>query len=103
MSRRSKHQPHAPGWHRALVRANQVPRRGARTRAQALCRQPAMANGRCRMHGGRSPGAPAGERNGNYRSGSYTKQAKAERRALQGLLRSCRDPSLHSNSSRRHE
>ena len=32
------------------------PRCGARTRAGCCCRQPAMANGRCRMHGGLSTG-----------------------------------------------
>jgi hypothetical protein len=43
------------------------------------CRNGAMANGRCRMHGGKSPGAPEGERNGNYRHGGRTQQAKAIR------------------------
>jgi hypothetical protein len=90
MNNEPKHQPHPPDWRRALDRANATPRCGARTRAGIPCRHPAMANGRCRMHGGRSPGAPHGKRNGNYRSGSYTKQAKAERRALQGLLSACR-------------
>jgi hypothetical protein len=33
-----------------------APRRGARTRAGECCRQPAMRNGRCRMHGGLSTG-----------------------------------------------
>ena len=33
-----------------------VPRCGARTRAGHPCRQPAMANGRCRLHGGKSTG-----------------------------------------------
>ena len=33
-----------------------APRCGARTRADGCCRQPAMANGRCRMHGGLSTG-----------------------------------------------
>ena len=33
-----------------------APRCGARTRASAPCRGPAMANGRCRMHGGASTG-----------------------------------------------
>jgi len=32
------------------------PRCGAHTRAGGCCRQPAMANGRCRMHGGLSTG-----------------------------------------------
>jgi hypothetical protein len=34
-----------------------APRCGAQTRAGCACRQPAMANGRCRMHGGKSTGA----------------------------------------------
>jgi hypothetical protein len=34
----------------------QAPRCGARTRAGCPCRQPAMANGRCRLHGGKSTG-----------------------------------------------
>jgi len=33
-----------------------TPRCGARTRAGCSCRQPAMANGRCRFHGGKSTG-----------------------------------------------
>jgi hypothetical protein len=33
------------------------PRCGAQTRAACPCRQPAMANGRCRLHGGKSTGA----------------------------------------------
>ncbi|MGE0119581.1 MAG: HGGxSTG domain-containing protein [Dongiaceae bacterium] len=39
-----------------------APRCGARTRTGGCCRQPAMANGRCRLHGGRSTGprTPAG-------------------------------------------
>jgi hypothetical protein len=39
-----------------------VRRCGARTRAGGACRQPAMANGRCRLHGGKSTGprTPAG-------------------------------------------
>ncbi len=34
-----------------------APRCGAKTRAGCACRQPAMKNGRCRLHGGRSTGA----------------------------------------------
>ena len=33
-----------------------APRCGARTRCGGCCRQPAMRNGRCRMHGGLSTG-----------------------------------------------
>ena len=35
---------------------------GARARRGSRCRSPAMPNGRCRMHGGMSPGAPRGTR-----------------------------------------
>jgi hypothetical protein len=48
---------------------------GAKTRSGTPCRSPAMPNGRCRMHGGLSPGAPRGERNGNYKTGRFTKDA----------------------------
>ena len=39
-----------------LELANATPRCGAKRRDYGLCRQPAMANGRCRMHGGKSTG-----------------------------------------------
>jgi hypothetical protein len=35
---------------------NTAPRCGARNRAGGACRAPAMANGRCRSHGGTSTG-----------------------------------------------
>jgi hypothetical protein len=42
------------------------PRCGAHSRRTGKpCRNGAMANGRCRMHGGKSPGAPKGAANGN--------------------------------------
>ena len=45
-----------------------------------------MANGRCRMHGGTSPGAAKG--NGNARKhGLYTAEAIAERRTIAALVR----------------
>ncbi|HME23125.1 MAG TPA: HGGxSTG domain-containing protein [Acetobacteraceae bacterium] len=40
---------------------NAAPRCGARTRAGGACRAPAMANGRCRMHGGCSTGPRTAE------------------------------------------
>src|SRR5215204_1330947 len=56
------------------------PRCGAMTRSGNPCRSPAMPNGRCRMHGGTSPGAPKGERNGAYKHGRFTNEAIARRR-----------------------
>ena len=49
-----------------------------------------LAPGRCRMHGGASPGAPRGEANGNYRHGHYGREAIQERRALRALIRQAR-------------
>ncbi len=70
---------------------HQAPRCLAKTRRGTLCQSPAMTNGRCRLHGGKSPGAPTGERNGNYRHGFYTKEAKSDRRDTAELIRSGRE------------
>jgi hypothetical protein len=51
---------------------------GARTRSGKECLSPAMPNGRCRMHGGPSPGAPKGNKHA-LKHGRYT--------ALQNSLR----------------
>ena len=80
-------QPIVHGLERALDHARAARRCGARGRRSGLpCRGPAMKNGRCRMHGGRSPGAPKGERNGRYRHGRWT----AEHQALMTEARNLR-------------
>lgn len=56
---------------------------GARTRNGSACRSPAMPNGRCRMHGGPSPGAPKGNKNA-LKHGRYTAEAVALRREISG-------------------
>ena len=66
------------------------PRCGAKTRKGSPCCAPAMPNGRCRMHGGASTGAPKGEANGMYRHGRYTNEALAERRELSAWIRTIR-------------
>jgi hypothetical protein len=43
---------------------------------------------RCRLHGGLSPGAPRGEKNGNFNRGDWTAGAVAEQKWLRSLLRS---------------
>jgi hypothetical protein len=48
-----------------------------------------MPNGRCRMHGGPSPGAPKGNKNA-YKHGLYTADAIARRRQIAELIRSAR-------------
>ena len=50
------------------------------------CQSPAMPNGRCRMHGGMSPGAPKGNRNA-LKHGRYTAEAIAGRREIAELVR----------------
>ena len=62
---------------------------GARTRRGTPCQSPAMKNGRCRMHGGPSPGAPKGNKNA-YKHGRYTAEAIARRREVSALIRATR-------------
>ena len=67
-----------------------VPRCGAYSRRTGKpCRQPAMANGRCRMHGGKA-GAPKGNSNA-LKHGHYTAQAISNRRFLNKLLRESKE------------
>ncbi len=90
---KGEHKPMHPApdcWWQGLAIARRSPRCGARTRSGDSCRNPAMANGRCRMHGGKSSGAPRGVGNGNFRHGGYTREAVAERRRIQRLLREAR-------------
>ena len=48
-----------------------------------------MPNGRCRLHGGLSPGAPKGNRNA-LKHGRYTAAAIASRREVADLIRAMR-------------
>ena len=43
----------------------------------------------CRLHGGKG-GGPKGERNGAYRTGRYTAEAKMEKQAARALIRELR-------------
>ncbi|MCI0429893.1 MAG: hypothetical protein L0210_05050 [Rhodospirillales bacterium] len=74
-----------------------APRCGAKTRASGCaCRQPAMANGRCRFHGGKSTGARTAE--GRARCararrthGFYSAETVALRREARTAIRRNRD------------
>ncbi|WP_418887136.1 HGGxSTG domain-containing protein [Hyphomonas oceanitis] len=61
---------------------------GAKTRRGTSCQSFPMPNGRCRMHGGTSPGAPKGNRNA-WKHGKYSSYAtelgSLERRAREML------------------
>jgi hypothetical protein len=59
---------------------------GARTRSGTPCRSPAMLNGRCRMHGGTSLGAPRGNENA-FKHGRYAAEAIRRRQETSALIR----------------
>ena len=64
----------------------------ARNRAGNPCRCPAMkGKSRCKLHGGKSTGAPRGERNGNWKHGGEANEAVALRRAAGRLMRAIRE------------
>jgi len=62
---------------------------GAKTRNGAPCKSGAMRNGRCRMHGGMSPGAPKGNQNA-YKHGHYSADAIEARRQMAEFNRETR-------------
>jgi hypothetical protein len=60
---------------------------GARTRGGSSCQAPAMANGRCRLHGGRSTGPKTAEgieriRRAVTKHGRYSAAAKIEQQQI---------------------
>lgn len=55
---------------------------GAKTRSGSPCQSKAMANGRCRMHGGKSTGAPKGNKNNLKAGGIYSQFLTDEERAI---------------------
>jgi hypothetical protein len=68
---------------------------GARTRQGHPCRQPAMKNGRCRMHGGKSTGPRTKEgrercRQARLKTGEHTVESIESRRRFQKFLTECR-------------
>ncbi|MFK8036283.1 MAG: HGGxSTG domain-containing protein [Hyphomicrobiales bacterium] len=70
--------------------AHACPRCDARTRNGGPCRSPAMQNGRCWMHSGKSPGAPKGNSNA-LKHGRYTAQTGKWRHRIAELRRSIAD------------
>ena len=67
-----------------------APRCGAKTRQGTPCRAPAMANGRCRMHGGKLRGGPPGNRYA-WKHGRYSGEAIRRRREIVELIRTARE------------
>lgn len=60
---------------------------GAKTRKGGACRQPAMKNGRCRLHGGKSK---KGKEHGRYKHGLCTTEVLNDRREISELIKSVR-------------
>src|ERR1043165_4204597 len=66
---------------------HQSKRCGARSRRTGKpCRNGAMKNGRCRMHGGKSTGPPKGNRNA-WKHGHYSGREQLRRVALRLLVK----------------
>ena len=69
-----------------MQRLHLSPRCGAKTRSGKPCQSPGMKNGRCRMHGGKSTGAPKGNHNA-LKYGFYSKEAIDRRREVSAMLK----------------
>ncbi len=74
---------------RRLANLAKARRCGAKTRAGHPCKQAAVRDrARCRMHGGaKGSGGPRGNRNGNFRHGAYTHEAKTTRGVMRENVR----------------
>jgi hypothetical protein len=80
-----------------LSHLSHAPICGAKTKEGPPCqRPPIQGRTRCRLHGGLSPGAPRGSRNGNYTEGDWTTEALEERRWVRDLVRSFGKPETNS-------
>ncbi|WP_373458604.1 HGGxSTG domain-containing protein [Sphingomonas faeni] len=55
-----------------------------------MCRSPSMPNGRCRLHGGLSPGPPQGNSNA-LKHGLYSRAYLDARRAAAAIRREWRE------------
>lgn len=77
-------------WKDALALANNAPRCHAKTRKGSKCQSPSMDNGRCRMHGGKSTGAPKGNSNA-VKHGLHTAIMREEMRYFRELARECKE------------
>lgn len=71
-------------------RLRTAPRCLAMTRRRTACQSPAMPNGRCRLHGGLSPGAAPGNQNA-LKHGLYGREMAEMRKAAADLRREWRE------------
>lgn len=92
---KNEEQPHAKrrGWlknNNPPGDLSKTPRCGARTRKNTACQAPAMANGRCRMHGGKATGAPKENKNA-LKHGEYSRDSLTLRRYFRELLQDSKE------------
>jgi hypothetical protein len=85
---------------------SRAPHCGAKTRRGTLCKTRAMANGRCRLHGGLSTGPRTAAgieriRLAVTKHGRYSQAARAERQQFQTLLRGARETLRQLRTERR--
>jgi hypothetical protein len=78
---------------------SKAPRCGAKTRRGTSCLAPAMSNGRCRMHGGKSTGPKtvAGRQRigaAHFKHGLFTEKHIEERKKFNELMKSYRESLL---------
>ena len=75
-------------WPRSLAECRKCGAR-ARNRGGAPCRAPAVrGKRRCRLHGGgRGSGGQLGPKNGAFRHGKFTQEARALSRAVRDLVK----------------
>ncbi len=88
---KSDETPHASrGWLRngnPPGDLSNLPKCGAKTRLKGSCKSPAMRNGRCRMHGGKSTGPRTEEgkeriSKANFKHGEYSQETLLIKKAL---------------------
>jgi len=93
---KTQNQPHGPR-RGSLKNGNSpcglflLPRCNAMAKSTGIqCKQPAMKNGKCYWHGGKSTGAPLGNMN-SFKHGMYTKDSLERQKNLRQLLKSYSD------------
>jgi hypothetical protein len=86
---KTDNKPYVPDWRKAIKAANNAPRCGAKKRKKGTpCQSPAMANGRCRIHGGTSTGPKTQEGIENIRMTHWKhgqRSGEAIRRRKEGM------------------
>lgn len=96
MENNSEHQPHSPrlGWLKyggTPCDLAKLPRCTAKAKSTGQrCGQPAMRNGKCHWHGGKSTGAPRGNKNA-LKHGFYTAEQARLKKQVSLILAASRE------------